>query len=249
MVSVFSHNSKHYANNRDCYEVGPLPERARRALVTWLHNSVVKEMSYVYPQYYVTTYNARSKEGRLSGEVAWGILSDGKGNMLGVLVPTDKRIPAWDMPSIGSFKVYVCETSARKELSDAIMETLADAQYDTTRINSLKATGLDDQNYLISKPGTQAQQDKSKAEEKSEQKEQGGEESKVSEDTKTDESTDSSASSESDTSSESSDTSSSDNEEDSSGESDDSSDDSSGDNSDSGSEEDSGSVGEGADAE
>ncbi len=239
-VSVFTHNSKHFANNRDCYEVGPLPDRARRALITWLHDSVVKEMSYVNPQYYVTTYNARSN-GELSGEVVWGILSDGKGNMTGVLVPTDKRVPAWDLPSVGSHKVYVCETSERKVLSDAIMEALAGANYDTKRIEFLKATGLDDPEYLISKPRSQEEQNKGKAEEKGGQKGQTGEGSKTADDVQPGGPSDSAKTSESDTSSDDEETSSSKKEEGtSSSETEDTSDDSSGDDTDTGSEEDSG---------
>ncbi len=155
VTTVFSHNSKHFPNHRDCYEVGPLPERARRALVTWLHDSTIKEMSYVYPQYYLTTLNAKG-----GGEVVWAILSDGRGNMVGVLIPDNKRIPAWDLPTVGPYKVHVCDTYERDALSAAIMGDLADpvrkpgteVGYDQERINALKATGLTDKQYLISKP-------------------------------------------------------------------------------------------------
>ncbi len=149
-ISVFSHNSKHYAENRDCYEIGELPPRARRALITWLHDSEVVEMSYVYPQYYITSYNERG-----GGEVVWGILSDGKGNMVGVMVPDSKRVPAWDLPTVGAYKVYVCKTDEKKALGDAIMETLADAHFDDRRLDSLRAMGLVDKQYLLSKPEPQ----------------------------------------------------------------------------------------------
>lgn len=236
-VFVFSHNSKHFANNRDCYEVGPLPERARRALVTWLHNSVVKEMSYVYPQYYVTTYNKRgvtSYDAR-GGEVVWGILSDGKGNMVGVLVPTNKRVPAWDMPSIGSHRVFVCETSARKALSDAIMGELADARYDERRIEALKATGLDDQNYLISKPAPQEEQDKDEPEAGSEQEEQGSGDGKKADDVQVSGPSDSAAEPESDSASDENETPSSGEEEETLSDETEDTGDSSGDDSDTGS--------------
>ena len=155
VTSVFSHNSVHLPKHRDCYEVGPLSKRARNALITWLHNSTVKEVSYAYPQYYLTTTNARG-----GSEVVWAILSDAKGNMLGVLAPSNKRVPAWDLPTVGSYKVFVCDTDERDALSAAIMEDLADPErrrgtevgYDQERINSLKATGLSDKRYLISKP-------------------------------------------------------------------------------------------------
>ena len=155
ITSIFSHNSVHLPRNRDCYEVGPLSQRARSALITWLRDSTVKEMSYVYPQYYLTTTNVRG-----GSEVVWAILSDGRGNMVGVLAPSNKRVPAWDLPSIGSYKVFVCETDEREALGAAIMEDLADPErmrgtevgYDQYRINELKRSGLSDKRYLISKP-------------------------------------------------------------------------------------------------
>ncbi len=179
VTSVFSHNSVHTPGHRDCYEVGPLPERTRRALITWLHNSTVKEMSYVYPQYYLTTTNAKG-----GGEVVWGILSDGQGHMVGVLVPTNKRVPAWDLPTIGSYKVFVCDTKERDALGAAIMEDLSDPArklgsevgYDQPRIDALKATGLTDKRYLLSKPLNENEQKQLEQERK--EKAKAGEEAK-----------------------------------------------------------------------
>ena len=153
ITSVFSHNDVNSPSLRDCYEAGPLPERAQRALITWLHNSTIKDFSYVYPQYYVTTTNAKG-----GGETVWGLCSDGQGNLVGVLVPGGKRTPAWELPTVGGYKVFVCETFERKALSDAIMESLADAGYDKVRIDTRKAMGVVDKNYLISKPLNEAEQ-------------------------------------------------------------------------------------------
>ncbi len=153
VASVFSHNDVHSPKLRDCYEAGPLPDRTRRALITWLHDSSVKEMSYVYPQYYVTTTNAKG-----GGEVVWAILSDNQGNMTGVLAPQNKRVPAWDLPTVGSYKVFVCDTPDREALSNAIMESLADAGYDHVRIDTRKASGLADKRYLLSKPLNEEEQ-------------------------------------------------------------------------------------------
>ena len=146
-ISVFSHNDVNSPRLRDCYEAGPMPDRAQRALTTWLANSEVKEFSYVYPQYYITTTNAQG-----GGEVVWALCSDGKGNLTGVLAPANKRIPAWDLPTIGSYKLYVCNTDEKEALSNAIMESLADAGYDQARIDSRKAKGITDKQHLISKP-------------------------------------------------------------------------------------------------
>lgn len=146
-ISVFSHNDVNSPRLRDCYEVGTLPARAQRALTTWLANSEIKEFSYIYPQYYITTTNARG-----GGEVVWALCSDGKGNLTGVLAPANKRVPAWDLPTIGSYKLYVCNTDEKEALSNAIMESLADAGYDQTRIDSRKAKGITDKQYLLSKP-------------------------------------------------------------------------------------------------
>lgn len=145
--SVFSHNDVNSPRVRDCYEAGPLPERTRRALVTWLHNSTIKEFSYINPQYYITLPVPGSR-----GETVWALCSDNQGNLVGVLVPRSSTSAAWDLPTIGSYRLFVCETSEKQALSDAIMESLADAGYDNVRIGILKATGVTEKRHLISKP-------------------------------------------------------------------------------------------------
>ncbi len=145
-VTVFSHNDVNHPNNRDCREAGPLPERTARALQSWLRNSTVKSFTYAYPQYYLAMQDSRTDTQR-----AWGICSDGHGNLVGVLVPRD-GVMAWDLPPVGEYRMYVCDTASRKALSEAIMNSLADAGYDTYRIDSRKAMGLTQQRYLISKP-------------------------------------------------------------------------------------------------
>ncbi len=145
-VTVFSHNDVNSPNNRDCREAGPLPDRAGRALTTWLRNSTVKKFNYAYPQYYVAMQNPAT--GRQS---TWGICSDGQGNLVGVLIPRE-GVMAWDLPPVGEYRMYVCEGDDRKALGDAIMNSLAEAGYDTYRIDSRKAMGLTQQRYLISKP-------------------------------------------------------------------------------------------------
>lgn len=153
ITMVFSHNDTNSPNWRDVYEAGPLPERAERALITWLHNSTVREFSYVYPQYYVSTTNSKG-----GGEVVWALCTDGQGNLLGVLIPGSKRTPAWDLPTIGGYKVFVCNTPEKDALSAAIMESMADAGYDKVRIDTRKAQGVVDKQYLISKPLNDAEQ-------------------------------------------------------------------------------------------
>ncbi len=145
-VTVFSHNDMEKPTNRECHEAGPLPDRAARALGVWLRNSTVKSFSYAYPQYYVAMADPNS--GR---QLAWGICSDGQGNLVGVLIPRN-GVMAWDLPPVGEYKMYVCDTSARKALAKAIMDSLAEAGYDTYRIDSRKAKGLTQKRYLISKP-------------------------------------------------------------------------------------------------
>ncbi len=145
-VTIFSHNDVNHPNNRDCREAGPIPERTTRALQAWLRNSTVKGFTYAYPQYYLALQEPRTGALR-----AWGICSDGHGNLVGVLIPRD-GVMAWDLPPVGEYRMYVCDTPSRKGLSEAIMNSLADAGYDTYRIDSRKAMGLTQQRYLISKP-------------------------------------------------------------------------------------------------
>ncbi len=143
---VFSYNDQAVPQARAMDEVGPLPERTARALSMWLDKSVLKRVSYAYPQYFVEMTNP--KTGRTS---VWGLISDGRGNLVGVLIPKGK-MPAWSLPNTGDYKLYVCEGIQRDGLSRAIMNSLAEAGYDEPRLNSRRALGLTEERYLISKP-------------------------------------------------------------------------------------------------
>lgn len=162
-ATVFSYNDAVTPAARICDEAGPLPDRTARAMKAWLRGSTVKTFSYAYPQYYLAMTDARGRQS------VWGICSDGMGNLVGILIPRD-GVAAWDLPFIGNYRMYVCDTNARKGLSDAIMESLADAGYDTYRIEARKAQGLTQGRYLISKPLSEKAQIKlaeiKKAEEK-----------------------------------------------------------------------------------
>lgn len=149
-VTVFSYNDASSPKHRLCTEAGPMPDNVVRALDTWLRESTVKNFNYAYPQYYIamTAPNGRQR--------VWGICTDGKANLVGILIPRD-GVAAWDLPFIGSYKMYVCSSGQRRVLSDAIMTYLAEAGYDEYRINARKASGLADEKYLISKPKTLAE--------------------------------------------------------------------------------------------
>lgn len=144
-ATVFSYNDTSSPKMRDCVEAGPLPARAANALVTWLRESTRKKFSYTYPQYYVAI---QDKKG---GTSVWGLCSDGQGNLVGVIIPR-RGVPAWDIPYASEHIVYVCETAQRKDLSKAIMDSLADAGYDEYRLGVRRALGLTQKRYLISKP-------------------------------------------------------------------------------------------------
>lgn len=146
--TVFSYNDACSPRVRTCTEVGPLPDNVERALDMWLRKSVIKQVSYAYPQYYIAMVNPRTGK-----QLTWAICSDGQGNMTGLLIPRD-GVAAWDLPFVGNYRMYVCDTKERKAISDAVMETLADAGYDTYRIDTRKAGGLQSEQYLISKPLT-----------------------------------------------------------------------------------------------
>ena len=147
--TVFSYNDACSPRSRTCTEAGPLPDNVERALDMWLRKSVIKQVSYAYPQYYIAMVDPRTGK-----QTTWAICSDGQGNMTGLLIPRD-GVAAWDLPFVGNYKMYVCDTKDRKSISDAVMETLADAGYDTYRIDTRKAGGLQGEQYLISKPLTE----------------------------------------------------------------------------------------------
>ena len=161
--TVFSYNDACSPRTRTCTEAGPLPDNVERALDMWLRKSVIKQVSYAYPQYYITMRNPRT--GR---PLTWAICSDGQGNMTGLLIPRD-GVAAWDLPFVGNYKMYVCDTKDRKSISDAVMESLADAGYDTYRIDTRKAGGLQGEQYLISKPLTETEKARIEAIKKAEE--------------------------------------------------------------------------------
>ena len=124
-----------------------MPENVARALDMWLRSSTIKNFSYVHPQYYVAMTAPNGKQR------VWGICTDGQANLVGILVPRD-GVAAWDLPYIGAYKMFVCDTKDRRSLSDAIMTYLAEAGYDSYRIEARKASGLTEEKYLVSKPKT-----------------------------------------------------------------------------------------------
>lgn len=161
--TVFSYNDACAPRVRTCTEAGPLPDNVERALDMWLRKSVIKQVSYAYPQYYVNMVNPRTGK-----QMTWAICSDGQGNMTGILIPRD-GVAAWDLPFVGNYKMYVCDTKDRKAISDAVMESLADAGYDTYRIDTRKASGLVGEQYLISKPLTDTEKARIEALKKAEE--------------------------------------------------------------------------------
>lgn len=144
-VAVYSHDDTASPRSRNVVEMGALPERTARALDKWLRHATVKTYSYAYPQYYIAMSMPNGKQ------AVWGICSDGQGNMTGVHVPRDGR-PSWMAPHTSEYMMYIYEGDDRAALSGAIMESLADAGYDAFRINTRKASGLVDEDYLLSKP-------------------------------------------------------------------------------------------------
>lgn len=143
---VFSYNDQAVPAARAIDEVGALPERAARALRMWLAKSERKQVSYAYPQYFVEMVDNRSGRAHV-----WSLISDGRGNLVGVLIPKGST-PAWNLPNTGAYELYVCQGSQRDSLSRAIMNTLADAGYDEPRLSTRRALGLTEERYLVSKP-------------------------------------------------------------------------------------------------
>ncbi len=144
-TTVYSHNDQVDPNSRRCTAMGALPIRARRALTEWMHHSEIESFSYVYPQYFISMPSVDPKRSSV-----WAICTDAKGKMIGVLVPRTKT-PAWNLPNQGDYDVYVCTKLMRDELGRAILESLADADMDSVRIDTRRSRGLSDAS-LISAP-------------------------------------------------------------------------------------------------
>ncbi len=148
--SVFSYNDQATASDRECLEMGALPDRARRALSEWMKNSTLQPFSYIYPQYYVTIQKRNSP-----GFNSWAICTDAKGNVVGILVPRG-NVQAWDLPNSGNYKLYVCSEDQRADLSRAILEALDAQGMDDFRLASRKGAGLTEAKHLISAPAPAA---------------------------------------------------------------------------------------------
>ncbi len=145
-ASVYSYNDQATATDRDCLEMGALPDRARRALSDWMKNSTLQPFSYIYPQYFVTIQKRNS-----AGFKSWAICTDAKGNVVGVLVPRG-NVQAWDLPFSGNYMLYVCSEDKRADLSRGILEGLDAKGMDDFRLASRKGAGLTDPKHLISAP-------------------------------------------------------------------------------------------------
>ncbi len=143
---VFSYNDQAVPSARAVDEVGPLPARTARSIEAWLKNSVVKSVSYAYPQYFIEMIDNKSGKAKV-----WALISDGRGNLVGIYIPKGNT-PAWAVPNTADYKLYVCEGYQRDGLNRAIMTSLFEAGYDEPRINARKAVGLTEERYLVSKP-------------------------------------------------------------------------------------------------
>lgn len=141
---VFSYNDVDAPNARIVKEMGPMPERAQRAIAQWLKKSEIKKTSYIYAQYFFAVNSKKS-----SKPAVWALCTDAKGNLLGIQAPRS-NVDAWDLGRTGSYELYVCQGSERAGLSYAILSSLADAGYDAPRINARRASGLQEARYLIS---------------------------------------------------------------------------------------------------
>ncbi len=145
-VKVFSYNDQGNLQARECQEVGALPDRARRALALYLRDSEKRNYNYTYPQYFISVGETQGRS-----FPAWALCTDGKGNFVGVQVTRGNR-QAWNLSPSTSTTLYVNTTPERAELGKAILESLAEAGYDTYRLDARRSYGLTEDRYLISAP-------------------------------------------------------------------------------------------------
>lgn len=146
-TQVYSFNDQLAPKAREFFACGPLPERAHRALLQWLKESEVRDYTYARPQYYVelTTMNRHCRP----ISTVWALCTDERGNLTGVLAPRSKDPRT--LPTVGNYKLYVCNSENKAALNEAIMTSLA--PYDEFRASNRTAKGL----RTISKPLPAAQ--------------------------------------------------------------------------------------------
>lgn len=146
-TQVYSFNDQLASKAREFAPCGALPERAHRALLQWLKESEVRNCSYARPQYYVELTSMTRKCRQVS--TVWALCTDGRGNLVGVLAPRGKDPRT--LPTIGNYKLYVCNSANKAALNEAIMTSLAPC--DSFRTGCRTAKGL----RTISKPLPAAQ--------------------------------------------------------------------------------------------
>lgn len=146
-TQVYSFNDQLAPKAREFTACGALPERAHRALIQWLKESDVRNYSYARPQYYVELTSMNRKCRPVS--TVWALCTDGRGNLVGVLAAKGKDPRT--LPTIGNYKLYVCNSENRAALNEAIMTSLAPC--DDFRASYRTAKGL----RTISKPLPAAQ--------------------------------------------------------------------------------------------
>lgn len=139
---VYSFNDQLLPSARQFSACGALPERAQRALIQWLEESELRDFSYARPQYYVELTRT-TRRGRTVTS-CWALCTDGRGNLTGVMAPKgkDPRV----LPTVGNYKLYVCNTENKAALNEAIMSSLEPC--DAFRVSYRTAKGL----RTISKP-------------------------------------------------------------------------------------------------
>ena len=146
-TQVYGFNDQLAPKAREFTPCGALPERAHRALLQWLEESGVRNYSYARPQYYVELTSMNRKCRPVS--TVWALCTDGRGNLVGVLAPRGKDPRT--LPTVGNYKLYVCNTENKAALNEAIMTSLAPC--DDFRTSYRTAKGL----RTISKPLPAAQ--------------------------------------------------------------------------------------------
>ncbi len=146
-TQVYSFNDQLLPKAREFSACGALPERAHRALRQWLKESEVRNYSYARPQYYVELTSMNRKCRPVS--TVWALCTDGRGNLVGVLAPSGKDPRT--LPTVGNYKLYVCDSENKAALNEAIMTSLAPC--DEFRASYRTAKGL----RTISKPLPAAQ--------------------------------------------------------------------------------------------
>ncbi len=131
VTEVYGFNGSMAPKSRQFQSYGPIPEKAKAAMVEYLKDAKWKTVDYIHPQQFIQVDNA-----------GWVLCTDTNGQLAGFLVPEQTGIQkAKYLPTCGNYKLLVNNTPEAPALAYDILKGLQHS--DAYRQSVRKTLGLD----------------------------------------------------------------------------------------------------------